>query len=343
MILGLVHEAVTAGASQAAACKVAGISTRSLQRWRKAGISDDKRTGPKTAPGNKLSAEERRELRSILTSPEFRDLSPWQIVARLADRGRYVASESTMYRVLREEKMQKHREISREPTRRSRPKELVATRPNQVWSWDITYLLSPVRGSFYYAYMVTDIFSRKVVAHTVTDRESGEIAARMLEEACKREGVRRDQLIIHSDNGAPMKSATLLATLFMLGVATSFSRPRVSNDNPYSEALFRTVKYRPEYPKGPFKSLEAAQGWFDRFIRWYNEEHLHSAIGFVTPGQRHRGEDVAILENRKRVYAAAKNRRPERWTGQTRNWSRVEEVRLNPDPQTATAATESAA
>jgi len=269
---------------------------------------------------------------SFLNSEEFRDLSPWQVVPKLADQGIYVASESTMYRILHAEDLQKHRERSREPQKRHRPKELVATAPNQVWSWDITYLASPVRGAFFYLYMVTDVFSRKIVARAVHDRECGELASLLLEEACRREGVDRDQLVVHSDNGGPMKNATLHATLLALGVATSFSRPSVSNDNPFSESTFRTMKYRPEFPRGPFPSLEAAREWVECFVAWYNTEHQHSGIGFVTPDQRHRGLDGEILENRRRVYADAKARRPQRWTGNTREWSRIEEVRLNPDP-----------
>jgi transposase InsO family protein len=237
-----------------------------------------------------------------------------------------------MYRILHEEKLQTHREASREPHKRHRPKELVATGPNEVWSWDITYLASPVRGAFFYAYVAIDVFSRKIVGHAIHDRECGELAVELLEAACRREGVDRDKLVIHSDNGGPMKSATLLATLLALGVATSFSRPSVSNDNPYSESAFRTAKYRPQYPKGPFASLEAARAWFQWFENWYNTEHQHSGIRFVTPDERHRGADVEILSNRERVYAAAKARHPERWTGKTRDWSRVDEVRLNPNP-----------
>ena len=250
MILGLIAEAIDAGASQETACETAGISMRSLQRWRTMGIGDDNRAGPKTPPRNKLSAKERRRVLAILTSEEFRSLCPWQIVAKLADRLIYVASEATMYRILHAEALQNHREASREPQKRHRPDELVATAPNQVWSWDITYLLSPIRGAYFYAYVATDVFSRKIVAQDVHGRESGQFAARLIEDACNREGVDRGQLAIHSDNGGPMKSATLLATLRDLGVAKSFSRPRVSNDNPYSEALFRTAKYRPEFPKG---------------------------------------------------------------------------------------------
>jgi len=337
MILGLVADAVAFGASQEAACDVLEITERALQRWRKQGIGDDNRAGPRTTPGNKLSKKERRETLAILSSERFRDLSPWQVVPALADDGQYVASESTMYRILREEKMQNHREPSREPHKRHRPDELVATAPNQVWSWDITYLASPVRGAFFYAYVIIDVFSRKIVGHEVHDRECGEFAAQLIDEACLREGVDRDRLVIHSDNGSPMKSATLLATLLNLGVATSFSRPSVSNDNPYSESLFRTTKYRPEYPKGPFVSLEAAREWFLWFVGWYNTQHRHSGIRFVTPDERHRGVDVAILDNRRAVYAAAKIRHPERWTGKTRDWSHVDEVRLNPEPAHAHA------
>ena len=335
MILGLIADAVNAGASQQAACGMLEITERALQRWRKQGIGDDNRAGPKTAPGNKLSKKERREALSILNGERFRDLSPWQVVAALADQGRYIASEATMYRILREERLQNHREPSREPHKRHRPDEFVATAPNQVWSWDITYLATPIRGAFHYAYVVIDVFSRKIVGRAVHDRECGEFASELLNQACLDEGVDKDQLVIHSDNGSPMKSATLLARLLELGVATSFSRPSVSNDNPYSESLFRTTKYRPEYPKGPFASLQAAREWFAWFVSWYNHEHRHSGITFVTPDERHRGLDVEILENRKAVYAEAKRRHPERWTGTTRDWSRVEEVRLNPNPEAA--------
>lgn len=332
MILGLIDEAVTSGASQEGACGALEISEKTLQRWRKQGIGEDNRAGPKTVPGNKLSKKERQNVLSVLNGEEFRDLSPWQIVAKLADQDLYVASEATMYRILHEEQMQNHREPSCEPQKRYRPDELVASGPNQVWSWDITYMASLVRGAFFYAYVVMDVFSRKIVAKQVYDCECGEFAAQLIEEACQREGVDRDQLVIHSDNGSPMKCATLLAKLLDLGVATSFSRPSVSNDNPFSESLFRTTKYRPEYPKGGFASLEAARRWLSWFANWYNTEHQHSGIRFVTPDQRHRGLDVQILKKRKAVYAAARARHPERWTGKTRDWSRADEVRLNPNP-----------
>ena len=178
--------------------------------------------------------------------------------------------------------------------------------------------------------MVVDVWSRKVVAAKVHERESDELAAALIDEACQREGVERAGLVVHADNGNAMKGKTLLATMQVLGIVPSFSRPHVSDDNPFSEALFRTLKYRPDYPDGPFASLEAAQVWVNRFVRWYNEDHQHSGIRFVTPAQRHDGHDIAILENRKQVYGAARERNPARWTGDTRNWGRIEVVELNP-------------
>jgi transposase InsO family protein len=332
MILGLVDEAVAAGARQSKACEILGIDCRSVQRWRSDNIGDDGRAGPKTKPHNKLSLRERKLILEIVNRPEHRELSPKQIVPKLADRGIYLASESTIYRILREADQQKNRERSRSPQKRHRPKELVANGPGQVWSWDITYLKSPVRGVFFYLYFVMDVWSRKIVGWAVHETESAELASELIRKACTQEGVTRDHLVLHSDNGSPMKGATLLTTLQDLGVVTSFSRPSVSNDNPYSESLFRTVKYRPEYPSSPFASLAAACAWVTWFVGWYNTGHQHSAIGFVTPDERHRGLDVDILAKRHAVYAEARARNPHRWSGTIRDWSPVEEVYLNPEP-----------
>ena len=254
----------------------------------------------------------------------------------LADKGRYVASESTFYRVLDQEKLLTHRSASK-PAKKSKPRQLIATGPNQVWSWDITYMKSPIRGGFYYAYVIMDVFSRKIVGKAVHEVESQEYAIALIRAACDAEGVDFDKLTIHSDNGGPMKGATMVATLERLGIMQSFSRPSVSNDNPYSESLFRTAKYRPEYPSGSFASLQAARDWMDWFVRWYNHVHLHSAIGFVTPADRHAGLDRAVLSNRHELYLEARARHPERWSGSTRDWSRVETVRLNPDSHQATS------
>jgi len=176
-----------------------------------------------------------------------------------------------------------------------------------------------------------DIFSRKVVGWQVYETESSELASEVMRDICERENIARNQVVLHSDNGSPMKGATMLATLQALGVMPSFSRPAVSNDNPFSESIFKTLKYRPTYPRRPFENLLAARQWVDTFVHWYNEEHRHSAISFVTPAQRHAGLDAALLRKRVEVYEAAKARHPERWSGSTRNWQHVTIVHLNPE------------
>jgi putative transposase len=265
----------------------------------------------------------------VINGPDYCDLSPKQIVPALADTGCYLASESTMYRLLRERRLIEHRGRAK-PPRCSRPDELVATGPNQVWSWDITYLQSPVRGQFFFLYLIIDVFSRKIVGRAVHETESAAHAAVLIAAACAAENIARDQLVIHSDNGGPMKGAAMLATLQQLGVVPSFSRPHVSDDNPYSEAIFKTMKYRPEYPSTCFASIEAARMWVDLFVAWYNNAHLHSGIGFVAPITRHAGDDVAILAKRREVYEAAKLVNPARWSRHVRTWSRIAAVSLNP-------------
>ncbi len=213
---------------------------------------------------------------------------------------------------------------------RRRPASLVATGPNPIWTWDITDLATPVRGAFFYLYLIVDLFSRKIVGWEVHAQESAPYAAQLFRSAYLREAVSGAALTLHSDNGAPMKGATMRATLQRLGVVSSFSRPAVSNDNPYSEALFRTVKYTPAYPEGPFASLDAARSGVAHFVPWYNEVHYHSSIRFVTPGQRHREEEPAVLQQRAAVYEAARAQHPSRWSGEIRNWTPVGPVSLNP-------------
>lgn len=263
-----------------------------------------------------------------LTSPEYRDLPPGQVVPRLADEGTYLASESTMYRILHEAKLSKHRGPARPPTKRETPAHC-APAPNRVWSWDITYLPTTVRGRFFYLYMCLDIFSRKVVGWRVETREDAELAAPMLCEAFAHEEVDERKLVLHADNGAPMKASTLLATLRGLGVMPSFSRPHVSDDNAFSESLFRTLKYRPAYPRKPFDTVEQARAWVEQFVAWYNHEHLHSGIRFVAPAARHAGYDRELLKARDEVYAQARARNPRRWTRGLRNWSWIGAVTLN--------------
>jgi len=327
-VLALIDEACQAGARLQKACEVLGLSIRTVQRWRKVEKFQDKRKESSRSPGNKLSEMERQEVLKVANSPQYRDMTPHQLVAVLADQGDYLASESTIYRILKEEGQDAHRQASR-PKKHQKPEELTATAPNEVWTWDITYLPSPVKGEFFYLYLVMDLYSRKIVVWQVHTSETPSLAGDLITEGCHLEGITRGQIVLHSDNGSPMKGATMLATLQQLGVMPSFSRPNVSNDNPYSESLYKTLKYRPWYPRKPFQSLEAAREWVEDFVLWYNHEHLHSNLAFVTPNARHTGEDEAILANRRAVYQRAKEQNPERWSGQTRQWNAPYEVTLN--------------
>lgn len=327
-ILQLVSETVTDGASQEKTCEVLGVTEKSVQRWRLLPTLEDQRRGPNTAPANKLSSEERAKLVAVATSNEFCDVSPHQIVPRLADQGQYLASESTLYRVLRADKLLAHRGRSK-PRETARPRAYEATKPCQLFSWDITYLRSKIAGQYFYLYLFVDVFSRKAVGWEVHECESADHSSRLLAKVCLAEGIQKDQIAVHADNGGPMKGATMLVTMQRLGVMPSFSRPSVSNDNPFSESLFKTLKYCPLYPSKPFATIEDARSWVAEFIAWYNTVHLHSAIGFTTPDSRHRGDDTAILANRKTLYEAAKQKNPARWSRATRNWKKVEIVRLN--------------
>jgi putative transposase len=332
----LIQTAMAAGATQAKACKALGLSSRTYQRWSRRGTvqEDGRPNAQRPAPTNKLSEAERARIIEVCNQPEFASLPPSQIVPALADHGVYLASESSFYRVLREAGQVQHRGTANSPRPLTKPTSYKAEKPNQVWSWDITYLASTILGMYFRLYMVMDIYSRKIVAWEIHENESADHAATLITKACWGEHIRREDLVLHSDNGSPMKGATMLATLQKLGVIPSFSRPSVSNDNPYSESLFRTLKYTPAYPSKPFSSLEEARAWVHEFVQWYNEHHRHSGLKFVTSHERHQGLDVAILQKRKAVYEAAKSRFPERWGSSTRNWEPVECVWLNP-PNTA--------
>jgi putative transposase len=333
-VIALLTEAMAAGARQKPACAVIGLSVRTVQRWLDEDVvREDRRPGRRFEPANKLSEDERRRVLTVANSQAFGHLPPSQIVPRLADRGEYIASESTFYRVLRAENQLMHRRADRSAQKRSKPRALCATAPNQLYSWDITYLPTLTSGIFFYLYLFMDIFSRKIVGWQVYAEESSALAGDLMRDICRRENLSPNQVVLHSDNGGPMKGATMLATLQALGVMPSFSRPAVSNDNPYSESLFKTLKYCPLYPDKPFACLSAARTWVNGFVRWYNVEHRHSAIRFVTPAERHAGLDAALLSNRTAVYEAAKARHPQRWTGSTRNWQPVQAVHLNPEQQ----------
>jgi transposase InsO family protein len=334
--MALIDQAIAAGAGRAQACAELGIDERSYRRWRaRDGTPEDRR--PRAlwpAPRNALSAEERRAVLDTCNSPAFESLPPSQIVPRLADEGRYLASEASFYRILRAEGQQHHRGRAKPTVRRPPPTSHRARGPCQVWSWDITWMPGPIRGGFFYLYLILDIFSRKIVGWEVHERESAEHAAELVRRAVRVEGCLTRPLVLHADNGSPMKGATMKATLERLGITASYSRPRVADDNPFSEALFRTCKYRPDWPASGFASREDAQRWVARFVAWYNHEHRHSAIRFVTPSARHAGEDRAILERRTDLYAKARAANPARWSRQIRNWTPASDVCLNPERDT---------
>ena len=293
MAISLIDEAVQAGARQHKACAVLGITCRTLRRWRVADDLADQRKGAAKHCPHALSDADKAAILEVCNRPEHQSLPPSQIVPRVADQGVYVASESSMYRVLRAARQVNRRGRAAPPRRVAKPKAHAATAPNRVWSWDITYLPSAIKGQFHRLYMALDIFSRKIVGWEVHDDELAEHAADLITRACGREQVARRTLVLHADNGSPMKGATMLATLQMLGVVPSFSRPSVSDDNPYSETLFRTLKYTPAYPAEPFADITAARSWVARFVDWYNNEHHHSGIRFETPAKRHAGRRVS--------------------------------------------------
>jgi transposase InsO family protein len=328
----LIREAHQNGARLKAACAELGVDVRTYQRWTQDGKvkTDARPQAQRPEPANKLSAEERAAVLSVCHQPEFASLPPSQIVPRLADQGQYIASESSFYRILREADEQHHRGRSRPPRPAADPPRLVARAPNQVWSWDISWLPGPVKGLFFYLYLILDLYSRKIVGWEIYECESADYAAAVVQRAVLNEQCLDQPLVLHADNGSPMKGETLLETLYRLGIATSYNRPRTSNDNPYSEALFRTCKYRPDYPSGGFAEINQARSWMQQFVDVYHEQHRHSGIRFVTPIQRHQGLDHEILAQRHALYQQARALHPQRWTGATRNWEPITEVWLNP-------------
>ena len=327
-----INQAISDGARQSKACSILGISTRTLQRWRNSTNLIDRRSKPKRKPSNALNEFETKLIIQTANKPQYANLSPAKIVPALADTGVYIASESSFYRILKALGQLTHRLKSKPKRNINKPRALVASKPNEVYS-SITYLPTSIKGIFYYLYLVMDVYSRKIVGWQVYEQENSKHAADLMIDICITEGVSRNQVTLHSDNGGPMKGATMLATLQKLGVVPSFSRPSVSNDNPYSESLFRTLKYRPEYPNNAFSDLQIARNWVTGFVNWYNTEHLHSSIKYVTPQQRHDGDDLEILAKRKDVYHAARKRNPQRWSGEIRDWGHVNDVLLNPDKQ----------
>jgi putative transposase len=337
MIVELITEAQASGARLRPACKVVGLSTRTVERWRRWPERDDQRRGPTRRPGNALTPTEQSQILAVMTSLRYANVPPKQLVPQLADEGLYLGSESTMYRLQRRHSLRAAKRMLRRShvTRASSVHR--ATSPNQVWSWDITWLPTTVRGRYFYLYLVMDVWSRRIVGWTVEGAESAEMAAALIERICEETGVDPRGLVLHSDNGRPMRGNTMIATLQWLGIVPSFSRPHVSDDNPYSEALFRTLKHAPAYPRMPFETLDAASAWVTRFVAWYNGEHRHSAIRYVTPDERHLGHEHTVLSQRHELYERARRANPERWTRGTRNWAPVGVVTLNPQPDQVAA------
>ncbi len=289
------------------ACDLLGVARSTYYRAQR----------PKAAPkersrsGRALTEAERTDLLELMNSPEFCDVAPRQIWATLLDRGEYIAHWRTMYRILaeigeiRERRDQLHHPEYEKP-------ELLATGPNQLWSWDITKLRGPQKWTCYYLYLIMDVFSRYVVGWMIAENENATLASELIEVTCRRQGVDRAELTIHADRGSAMTSKTVAQLLVDLGVEKSHSRPHVSNDNPYSESQFKTMKYRPGYPKR-FGSIMDARNWVREFIAWYNEVHRHSGIGLMPPKVVHYGEGEKLRAQRALVLEAAYAAHPERF------------------------------
>jgi transposase InsO family protein len=334
MAITWIEQAVDSGARYHKACWAMGIDSRTLRRWRQTDrpLEDQRKHHAQLRHHPQaLTQDEKQAIIDVCNSPPYQSLPPSQIVPRLADQGVYLASESSFYRVLKQHQQDQRRGRAKPPRKIPAPTAWLADAPNKVWSWDITYLPSDILGKFLRLYMIIDIYSRAIVGWEVHAQESSDHAARLIHRACSLHGIKRHQLTLHSDNGSPMKGATMLATLQQLGIVPSFSRPSVSDDNPYSEAMFRTLKYTPAYPAKPFESIHQARTWVHNFVTWYNTQHRHSGIAFVTPEQRHQGQDHQILQKRKSVYEAAKRQMPNRWKSRTtRQWQGNQAVWLNP-------------
>jgi putative transposase len=335
-LIGQIAEARGNGARQAPAYALAGIDPRTIQRWRKNdGLTrgDRRPDAIRPAPSHALTEEERARIVEVANEPRFAEVPPARIVPMLADEGVYIASESSFHRVLRAHGQMNRRGRARPPRRSRPPTTHIATRPGAVWCWDVTFLPATVQGRWFYLYLILDLYSRKIVGFEVHDTDSADHAAHLARRTALTEGVHAMPVrpVLHGDNGVTLKGTTVLAMLHWLGIEPSYSRPRVSDDNPYAEAVFRTAKYRPEFPVKGFAELDAAREWAARFVHWYNDEHRHSGIRYVTPSQRHAGRERGLLAGRHELYQRARQSNPRRWSGQTRDWTPVAAVTLNPE------------
>jgi putative transposase len=338
-----IEQARRAGARLKSACQIARVDPRTLQRWQNGeGLSSGDRRPQAIRPVCKhaLSETERQRIVQIANEPRFAELPPARIVPMLADEGAYIASESSFSRVLRAHGQVRHRGRSKTPQKMRPPSTHVATAPRQLWCWDLTFLASQVVGRWFYLYVILDVYSRKIVGFEVHENDSSDHAVELLRRTALAEGIHAlaQKPVLHGDNGPTVKATTVLAMLHWLGIKPSYSRPRVSDDNAFIESFFRTTKYRPQFPSKGFSDLDAARRWVNEFARWYNEEHRHSAIGYVSPAQRHAGQDRLILSRRHQLYTRARAANPRRWARHTRNWQPIAVVTLNPERESVVNA-----
>lgn len=327
----LINEAVTSGARRFIACSTIGITQRTYFRWRN-NPGGDKRKGVKKHIPQKLTESEKQEILDICCSSKYKDQNPYEIYFSILEEDRrYIASISSFYRILKANNKLHHRGCSRPSRSLNKPPEVVAIGPNQVWCWDITWLATEVKGIYLYSYQVIDIWDKSLVGWEIHDREDEQLARelfRSLQHKYNLTGVH-----LHSDNGHPMKGMSLLAFLYSLKVSVSRSRPRVSNDNPFIESYFKTMKYSVCYP-GHFIDIAHARSWMADFVNWYNTKHRHSGIGFITPQQMRSGECKHIFENRNQVIQDAYEKMPARWSKPPKHWCSKHEVYLNPSLET---------
>ena len=317
----------------APACRALGVSRATYYRRTRPGTGQQQPR--RRTPARALGPREREAVREVLYAPRFIDCSPGEIVATLLDEKKYLCSERTMYRVLAQEGASRERRNQLRHPPYTKP-ELVATAPDEVWTWDITKLLGPKKWIYYYLYVIMDLFSRYVVGWMVADKENGSLASRLIEESCSKHFVRPEILTLHSDRGSPMTAKCTAQLLADLGVTQSLSRPRVCDDNPFSEAQFKTVKYHPGFP-GRFASQPAAIDYCRSFFPWYNQQHRHAGIAMLTPADVYFGRAPMILARRQQVLDQAYEAHPERFPrGRPRAPALPEAVYINPpqaDPQ----------
>lgn len=314
-------------------CEVLNISTRTYQRWKSGRVTDKRKGAFKVIP-KKLSSIEKQEIIDICCSDEFKDSNPYEIFITLLERSRYVASISSFYRVLRAANLLHHRSNKRPGVKQSSPPEKVAKASNQVWTWDITWLPSQIKGHFYYSYKIIDIWDKNIVGWEIHETESEEHSRNLFQRTLVEQG--NPNVHIHSDNGNPMKGTSLLALLYDLGCKNSFSRPRVSNDNPFIESFFGTLKTSFKYP-GRFKSIEHAREWMASFIDWYHTKHRHSGIQYFTPNQIRTGAYKKMVSIRNTTITEASKKNPCRWSKTVKQWKTEHIVYLNPGAETIAA------